>query len=150
TSSLPLPEWKGIVTEIEIDCEDGYKLPLRIYSPNSTQNSSPLPVIIWYHGGGFVIGSAVGDHAKCVLLSFISGYIVVSVEYRLAPEYMYPIPLNDSFHAFKWIHKEVHRYGGDASKTILAGESAGGNLAASVTSINNDHIDLAGLLLFYP
>lgn len=140
-------------------------IPLRVYYPIKTENVSdhdPLPVIIWFHGGGWVIGSAAGDDHKCYLLSKLTGFVLVSVDYRLAPEFMYPAALDDAASALSWVHSEISHYGGDPNTIILAGEDAGGNLAAALASLNLDNrltlrpkphrqdIKLSGLLLIYP
>jgi len=140
-------------------------IPLRIYYPIKTENISDhelLPVILWFHGGGWVIGSASGDDHKCYLLSKLTGFIIVSVDYRLAPEFMYPAALDDAASALSWVYHEIQHYGGDPNTIILAGEDAGGNIASALASLNLDNrltlrpkphrldIKLSGLLLIYP
>jgi acetyl esterase len=110
---------------------------IRIYTPaTAAETVNKLnklrPVIVWYHGGGWVLGSAVGEHIVCTKLALESNYIVVNVDYRMAPNFPFPVPPNDSYEALQWVSDHIAEYGGDASQIIVAGESAGGNLATAM------------------
>ena len=91
-------------------------------------------VLIYFHGGGWIIGSTKDNHAFTRGLAKETGYLVVSVDYRLAPEHVFPTAINDAYAALEWVLEHIGEYGGDREQVIIAGESAGGNLAAAVTS----------------
>jgi acetyl esterase len=105
-----------------------------LYYPLSVDASAPnqrRPVMIWIHGGGFVSGSAHGD--RIITQNFADGCdcIVASIDYRLAPEHPFPAAPQDTILAVEWIHDNIASYGGDPTKIVIGGESAGGNLAAA-------------------
>ncbi len=106
-------------------------VPVRVYVP-VTDDAAPLPVCVWFHGGGWVVGSIATNDPTCRALADASGAIVVSVDYRLAPEHKFPIPLDDCYAATEWAVANAASFGGDPSRLAVAGSSAGGNLAAAV------------------
>ena len=87
---------------------------------------------VWFHGGGWVVGSIETNDPTCRALANRSGSIVVSVDYRLAPEHRFPVPLDDCYAATEWAAANAASFGGDTSRLGVAGSSAGGNLAAAV------------------
>ncbi len=95
-------------------------------------NGGGLPVCMWFHGGGWVIGSVETNDATARALAKASGAIVVSVDYRLAPEHKFPIPFDDSYAATVWAAENAASLGGDPSRLAVAGASAGGNLSTTV------------------
>jgi len=133
-----------IVRAIEAD------VPVRIYSPRASQ--SPLPVLVWLHGGGHVVGSLQSYDALCRKLALSADCIVVSVDYRLAPEHKFPAGVVDSFAALKWAARHAAEIGGDATRIAIGGDSAGGNLAAVGAILARDAGDpaLVFQLLVYP
>jgi acetyl esterase len=100
---------------------------IRTYTPRGTTGN--LPVIVYYHGGGFVIANIDVYDASARILADKTGAVVVSVAYRLAPENKFPVAHNDAFDAYKWVVQNAASIKGDVNKIALAGESAGGNLA---------------------
>jgi acetyl esterase len=124
-------------------------IPIRIYRP---EGEDALPVVVFFHGGGWVIGSIETHDALCRSLASRSGCAVVSVEYRLAPEVCFPEPLEDAYAATDWIGKHGGELGVDPGHLAVAGDSAGGNLAAAVCLLARDRggptIDFQ--LLVYP
>jgi acetyl esterase len=125
-----------------------------IFNP-SKDDSSLSPVLLWFHGGGFVEGSVHADRKNCFTLSQLSGYLVVSVDYRLAPEHPFPAAVNDSSKALHWVLSNIEQYGGDPTAVVIGGESAGGNLAAAsvialVTERGQRAPELIGAVLIYP
>tara|TARA_R100001369_G_scaffold48565_1_gene75124 strand:+ start:92744 stop:93883 length:1140 start_codon:yes stop_codon:yes gene_type:complete len=104
---------------------------VRIYKPKNAEKEN-LPVIVYYHGGGWVIADLDTYEAAPMALSEKANAIVVSVAYRQAPENKFPAAHEDSFNAYKWVVENTAEIGGDATKIATAGESAGGNLAVSV------------------
>ncbi|MBX3300575.1 MAG: alpha/beta hydrolase [Nitrospira sp.] len=107
----------------------GGPLPIRIYTP---QGTGPFPVIVYYHGGGWVIGTIDTYDASARELAKATRAIVVAVEYRKAPEHKFPAAHEDAYAAYQWVLRHAERFGGDPSMVAVAGESAGGNLAAAV------------------
>lgn len=106
---------------------------VRIYTPTiSNDQEQELPVIVYYHGGGWVIADLDTYEASALALSKLTSAIVVSVAYRQAPEHKFPAAHEDSFAAYKWIVENTAEIGGDSNKIATAGESAGGNLAVAV------------------
>jgi acetyl esterase len=91
-----------------------------------------LPVLVWYHGGGWVIGDLDTADTTCRKLASRSGALVVSVDYRLAPEHPAPAPFEDAWAALCWVEREAPGLGGDPSRLAVGGDSAGGNLSALV------------------
>lgn len=114
----------------------GGKIHLRMYTPKNA--SGTLPVIVYYHGGGWVIADLDTYDASARGLAEQVGAIVVSVAYRQAPEYKFPTAHNDSFAAYEWAVKNAAEFRGDPSMVAVAGESAGGNLAAAVAIMARD------------
>lgn len=106
-------------------------IPARMYWPISKAGSS-LPVILYYHGGGFVIANKEVYDATPRALSKQVNAIVVSIDYRQAPENKFPAAHDDAFAAYKWVVENANSFGGDANKIAVAGESAGANLALNV------------------
>jgi acetyl esterase len=127
----------------------GGEIPIRIYTPAA---GGPLSVVVYFHGGGWVIGNIESHDATCRALANESGCIVVSVDYRLAPEHKFPAAAEDCYAATVWAAKHAAEFGGDASRLAVAGDSAGGNLAAVVALMARDRGGprIAFQLLVYP
>jgi len=111
------------------------EISIRVYSPNS---SSGLPILVFFHGGGFVAGNLDVEDTPLRSVTNRCGCIVVSVAYRLAPENPYPAAPNDAFAATKWVAEHAMELGGDASRIAVGGDGAGGNLAAVVALMAHD------------
>jgi acetyl esterase len=126
------------------------EIPLRIYTPREA--GSPRPVLVWLHGGGHVVGSLDSYDALCRSLALQADCIVVSVDYRLAPEHKFPAGVDDSFAALRWVGNNASTIGGDPRRIAVGGDSAGGNLAAVCAILARDHRfpDLVFQLLVYP
>jgi acetyl esterase len=124
-------------------------IKVRLFSPKDEDH---LPVIIYFHGGGWVYGSVEESETICRRLANETGSIVAAVEYRLSPEHKFPIPLEDCYDATQWIAENAPTFLGDPGKMILCGESAGGNLAAAVAlmTLKTKQFAIAGQLLLYP
>ena len=144
----PMPVGK-VTDGLTIDGPDGNKIPIRIYTPAGT---GPFPVILYFHGGGFVIATIDTYDASGRALCDDAKAIVVSVEYRKAPEAPYPAALRDAIQSYKWVINNIGSYDGIRTKVAVAGESAGGNLATEVAIAARDQ-DLqrpTHQLLIYP
>ncbi|MDB5713565.1 MAG: lipase [Sphingomonadales bacterium] len=111
----------------------------RIYKPAGAQPGTPMPVIVYYHGGGWVIADVNTYDAAPRLLSKQLNAIVVSVEYRHAPEAKFPAQHDDAASGYKWALQNAASWGGDPAKVALAGESAGGNLAVATAIYARDN-----------
>jgi acetyl esterase len=125
-------------------------IPVRIYTPSS--DTTPLPVILYFHGGGFVIATNDVYDATPRALANGAQAVVVSVEYRKAPEHKFPAAHDDAFAAYQWVLKNAGSFGADGKRVAVAGESAGGNLAANVAIAARDKQERlpVHLLLVYP
>ena len=125
--------------------------PLRVYTPEGG-SSAAMPVVVYYHGGGWVIANLDTYEASAMALAKKANAIVVSVEYRHAPENKFPAAHEDAFAAYKWVLANAGQFGGDPAKVAVAGESAGGNLAANVAIMARDgNVQApAHMLLVYP
>ncbi|MCF2446596.1 alpha/beta hydrolase [Dyadobacter sp. CY345] len=131
TPKLPMVDTSGV----KIAVYDGV-IHARIYKPKT--GTGPFPVIVYYHGGGWVIANIDVYDASARALSEKVGAIVVSVGYRKGPEYKFPTAHNDAYQAYGWVVKNIGGMNGDTSKIGVAGESAGGNLAANVSIMARD------------
>ncbi len=130
---------------------DPVTLRLRIYTPPSP-GPEPLPVVVLYHGGGWVLGDPEQDEWLATHLAVLTPCVVVSVAYRLAPEYPYPAAVLDAWAGFRWVSEHADELGIDASAVVVAGDSAGGNLAAVVAAlaVEEGGPRPAGQVLVYP
>jgi len=124
-------------------------IPIRIYT---SQGRVPKPVLVYFHGGGWVLGSLETHDILCRSLTNGAGCILVSVDYRLAPEHKFPAAPEDCYAATKWVAANATSFGGDAGRLAVGGDSAGGNLAAAVALMARDRggPKLSFQLLFYP
>jgi len=128
------------------------ELRLRVYTPVAG-GSAPLPALVYFHGGGFVIGDLDTHDALCRSLCNESGCRVISVDYRLAPEHKFPAAVEDCFAALKWIEENASDLAIDPNLIAVGGDSGGGNLAAVVCLLakeNSDSPHVAFQLLIYP
>lgn len=137
------------VQDYAIIVRDGSTIKIRIYTP---KKEGPFPIIIYYHGGGWVLNSVETSDKSCELLAYRTNSIVISVDYRLAPEFKFPIPLHDCYDAFIWTVNNAQILNGNNNQIIVAGDSAGGNLATAVTLMNRDlkGPTISGQILLYP
>ncbi|MEI6454683.1 MAG: alpha/beta hydrolase [bacterium] len=126
----------------------GGELPLRIYTP---PGQGPFPVILFIHGGGWVLYRPKHYDSQCTYLCAGTSSVVISVDYRRSPETKFPGPLDDCLAALNWTHEHGAEIGGDPSKIIICGDSAGGNLAAGLALKNRDDkgpVPLAQVLIY--
>jgi len=115
--------------------EAGVEVPVRVYSPR--QAATGRPAILYMHAGGFVIGTIDSEHAMAATIAG-AGVVVVSVEYRLAPEHPFPAGLEDCYSALRWIHDHAGDLGVDVERVAVYGQSAGGGLAAAIALLARD------------
>ena len=141
------------VEERKIGHGDRTDIPVRIYWPHSSDE--PLPVVVFYHGGGFALGDLDTHDPIARAHAVGAAAIVVSVDYRLAPEHPFPAGVDDCWAALQWVGEHAAEFGGDSNRIAVAGDSAGGNLSAVVTQLARDNADKGGptlrfQLLWYP
>jgi acetyl esterase len=128
-------------------------IPARIYKPKQLRKTGSLaPCLVFYHGGGWVIGDLDSHDVVCRKLAHEGELIVISIDYRLAPEHKFPAAVDDSVAAVKWVAANAKQLGIDAGRLMVGGDSAGGNLAAVVAlaARDGDGPKLAGQVLIYP
>jgi acetyl esterase len=135
------------VEEQSIPTRDGAVIAARLYAPAQER----LPVLLYFHGGGFTIGSVATHDALCRHLSHLAHCTVVSVDYRLAPEHKFPTAANDAWDALQWLVREARALGLDGTRIAVGGDSAGGTLAiVCAIEARDAGLPLALQLLFYP
>jgi acetyl esterase len=129
----------------------GGDIRARVYAPIAGGSES-LPAMVFFHGGGFVVGDLDTHDGLCRLIAHEGGFVVVAVDYRLAPENKWPAPLDDAIAATRWIFANAPSLGIDAGRIAIGGDSAGGHLAACVTQAikASGGLKLAFQLLLFP
>jgi acetyl esterase len=135
--NMPLPRKEIALPSVENRTIPGPagQIPVRIYQP---AGAGPKPVLLYLHGGGWVIGSLDSHDGICRELAEGAGCVVVSVDYRLAPEHCYPAAPEDCYAALQWVAANAASLGADAKRLAVGGDSAGGNLSAVVAQMARD------------
>ena len=152
----PAPPDVAEVRDLRIPGPGGGEIPLRAYRPLGARPDAVLPVLVYFHGGGWVIGDLDTHDTLCRELANGSGCAVVSVDYRLAPEHPFPAAFDDALAATRWVSSHAAELGADPTRLAVGGDSAGGNLAAAVALAARDQADgrgplpIAFQLLIYP
>lgn len=148
--NAPPPDESVTLEEQEIAGPDGTRLRLHIYRPGDAPGA--LPVVLHFHPGGFIMGSPRIRDTRNRQVARAAQCMIVSVEYRLAPEAPFPAALNDGYAALLWVHREGKAVSADPERIVIAGESAGGGVAAAVAQLARDRgeVPLLMQLLTYP
>ncbi|MHB0772404.1 alpha/beta hydrolase [Bradyrhizobium sp. 5.13L] len=126
------PPALGYERRLWLPMRDGAMIEARLYAREAPSDRNPMPVLLYMHGGGFVVGSLDSHQPLCRGLAEDSGTAVLSVGYRLAPEHKFPTAFEDAVDALSWIGTEGHAIGLDARRVAVGGDSAGGTLAAAL------------------
>ena len=135
------------VEDFSIPTRDGHAMPARLYAPSG----AALPCLLYFHGGGFVVGSIATHDILCRQLSALAGCAVVSLDYRLAPAHQFPTAAHDAWDALQWLAAHGQTLGIDTRRLAVGGDSAGGTLAVVCAIWAKDAgLPLALQLLFYP
>ena len=132
-----LPITSGVATEYATVQANDVDIPIRIYTPEA-KVLTPVPVFYYIHGGGFLAGRPEVVEEMCKLMVQNTGCVSVQVDYRLAPEHLFPSAVDDCYAVLQWIYANVAQFGGDAEKIIISGDSAGGNLATVCAMLDRD------------
>ncbi len=136
-ASTPTPPEIGSVKDVIADGPHG-PIPLRVYRPRGLDAGTALPALVFFHGGGWVIGDLETHDVLCRQLTAEAGIAVIAVDYRLAPEAKFPAAADDAWAATRWVVAHAGRLGIDARRLAVGGDSAGGNLAAVVSLLARD------------
>ena len=152
-SLMPAPKKPaGIsIKNFNIDNNDGSaKIRLRLYQPVNPANATP--VLVWMHGGGYIIGKPEMEDPLCIQFVRELGISIVSVDYRLAPKYPFPAGLEDCYSALTWAQRNSEQLGFDVNRIAIGGTSAGGGLAAALAQLVHDRKEVTPTfqLLIYP
>ncbi len=135
------------VQDLHLPARDGHFLPARLYAPSADH----LPVLLYFHGGGFTVGSLATHDILCRQLSHLAQCAVISLDYRLAPAHRFPTAANDAWDALAWLANHANDLGLDGTRLAVGGDSAGGTLAAMCAVLARDAgLPLTLQLLFYP
>ncbi|WP_323118827.1 alpha/beta hydrolase, partial [Burkholderia alba] len=139
------------VEDLDVPARDGAAFRARLYLPVAPSLAEPLPALVYYHGGGFTVGSVATHDALCRMFARDAHCAVLSVDYRLAPEHRFPTAVNDAEDALVWLHAHAVEFGIDPARLAVGGDSAGGTLAAVCAVLARDRgMTLALQLLIYP
>ena len=151
-SILDLPEARmARVEDLEIPMRDGHLVKARLFAPELKGQGAPLPTLVYFHGGGFTIGSIQTHNVLCRELARNGHCAVISVDYRLAPEHRFPVAINDAWDALQWVANSSDKLGLKANALAVGGDSAGGTLAAvSAIQARDSGLNLSLQLLIYP
>ncbi|SOC45050.1 alpha/beta hydrolase [Ureibacillus acetophenoni] len=133
----PVEQTEVSIEEVAIKSYDNEEIKVRVYKPTK-ETDGKLPGFLWIHGGGYVLGTAEADDALCVNIVNTANCVVVSVDYRLAPEHPYPTPIEDCYSALSWLVNNADELGVDTDKIGVGGLSAGGGLTAALTLLARD------------
>jgi len=146
----PLPEYSAVGVEDRVIAVEGREIPVRVFTP---ERDGPSPVVVFFHGGGWVTGTLETHEPYCRALATEARAVVVSVDYRLAPEHKFPAGLEDCRDATEWVLRHAEDFGGDPGRVLVGGDSAGATLATVVALLLRNGKDLPGLagqILLYP
>ncbi|GKS68597.1 acetyl esterase [Nitrosomonas sp. PY1] len=135
---VPGPEMAS-VQELSIEGRDGYQIGARLYKPlEFSETTDPQPVLLYFHGGGYCLGSLDSHDALCRSLAALTPCYVLHIAYRLAPENRFPSAVHDAHDGYQWLLRQGLAYGLDTSRIAVGGDSVGGSLATGITIMARD------------
>jgi acetyl esterase len=143
-----IPQHVEVVEEHQVSVQNG-EIKVRVYRP---EGEGPFPIFVYFHGGGWVIGDLETADAPCREITNEAQCIVVSVDYRLAPEHKFPTAVEDGYAAVMWVWQMAKQLKGDATRIAIGGDSAGGNLAAVIAILARERKGppIGWQILIYP
>ena len=149
--SQPAPPDVAQLRDLQANGPHG-AIPLRAYRPLGAVDTELLPALVYFHGGGWVIGDLDTHDTLCRELANSAGCAVIAVDYRMGPEHRFPAAVDDCIAATRWVHSHASELHLDATRLAVGGDSAGGNLAAvvSIAARDSGDLGLAFQLLIYP
>ena len=161
---VPMPEYSGVIAQPRTIDADGRQIPVRVYRPpvnkedkeNKEDEAKSLPLMVFFHGGGWVLGTLDTHDPYCRALAIEAGMVVVSVDYRLAPEHKFPAAVEDAVAAAEWVLAHAGDLGADPARVFVGGDSAGATLATVAAMLVRDSYPdkgiagFAGQMLLYP
>lgn len=149
---LDIPAHKmARIEPLHIPTRDGATLPAELVCPHSATAESARPVLLYFHGGGFTVGSVATHASLCRHLAHLAQCAVLSVDYRLAPEHKFPTAVHDAWDSLLWLHQQAPGLGLDPCRMAVGGDSAGGTLSLVCALLARDAgVPLALQMLFYP
>jgi len=151
--ALPVPDRvpAGVRHEVVQAVVEG-RDPISVHTYEPPERVRPSGALLWIHGGGFVMGSPAIGHQFCSRVATELGVLVVSVDYRLAPEHPFPTPLEDTYTGLRWLSDQALELGVDPTRVAIGGDSAGGGLAASLSqlALDREEVPVCFQLLVYP
>jgi acetyl esterase/lipase len=151
-AAAPAPDLPpGLVVEDHlVEGFDGHQVLVRVYRPGAPRQDSPA--LYWIHGGGMVLGDVSMDDTKCAQIADQLNVVVASVDYRLAPEFPFPVPMEDCYSGLVWFFEAATKLGIDPSRIAIGGASSGGGLAAGLALLARDREQVSPCfqLLIYP
>jgi acetyl esterase/lipase len=135
--SSPNDEPEQLSKDIQIELKDGRSNWIRVFSPVplSQRVRKDYPVFLWFHGGGYCLGNYTYEDNFLFPLSQRLDSLIISVDYRLAPEFKFPSAIDDAYLSFHWIHDNIHTFGGDNSKIFVGGESSGASISMAIAHL---------------
>ena len=149
-SLTPEPPDVSLIEDLYVPGPAG-DIPVRYYRPQGPDNEEHLPVLLYHHGGGWVVGDIETHDVICRMLANQGGFAVVNVDYRLAPEHKFPAAIEDSWAVLKWVKSGAGELRIDGDRIGLAGDSAGGNISAVLSLMARDaNLYISFQILIYP
>jgi len=138
----------NVTVESKVISKNGRDIKLHLYRPNDASNDGPA--LVWFHGGGYILGSS--EDTQALLIADACGCTVISVDYRIAPEHPFPAGTNDGYDALQWVYENTQDLAIDAKRIAIGGASAGAGMAAGVALMNRDkdQLPLIFQFLLYP
>lgn len=138
----------AVVEDLQLVARDGARLAARLYSDHPLEAQAGRPALLYFHGGGYVVGSLDSHDSLCRALSAMADCVVLSVAYRLAPEFRFPTAADDAVDAWNWLVSNAERLGIDAKRLAVGGDSVGGSLATVLATQVTELLPLLQVLIY--